>query len=41
MEIRWTNIVRNKVVLYSIKEEGISYIQQEEGRVTGLVTACI
>jgi hypothetical protein len=34
----WTDLVKNEEVLHSVKEETSSYMQDEEGRLTGLVT---
>jgi len=40
-KIIWTNCVRNEEVLQRTKRAGISYRQQKEGILTGLVTSGI
>jgi hypothetical protein len=39
-KISWTDRVRNEV-FHRVKGGGASYIQKKEGRLTGLVTACV
>jgi len=36
-----TDLVRNAGVLQRVKEKGISYTEENEGRLTGLVTFCV
>jgi hypothetical protein len=40
-KICWTDLVRNEDVLQRVKEKEISYIQDKEGRLTGLATFCV
>jgi hypothetical protein len=40
-KVGWTDRVRNEDVLHGPRRRGISYIQQKEGRLTGLVTYCM
>jgi len=40
-KICWTDLVRNAEVLQRVKEKGISYVQEKEGRLTGLVRFCL
>ena len=40
-KISCTVHMKCKEVLHSVKEERISYMQQNEGRTTGLVTSCV
>jgi hypothetical protein len=34
----WTDLVKNEDVLHRVKEETLSYMQDKEGSLTGLVT---
>jgi hypothetical protein len=34
----WTDFVKNEEVVHRVKEETSSYVQDREGRLTGLVT---
>jgi len=34
----WTDLVKNEEVLHLVKEETSSYMQDKDGRLTGLVT---
>jgi len=40
-KISMTNHVRNEEVLLRFKSRGLSYMEQVNGRLTGLVTFCV
>jgi len=37
----WTERVRNEELLHTVKGKGVSCVQYQGGRLTGLVTSCV